>query len=174
MKIRSVIKASVVSLVAGSVLLTQLYAADMATDSVVKTESGYHHGNKDQDHEGCMQNKHRGHEGGMHKMLRKLDLTDAQKVKVKAIFDKDKANRPERPTKEQRAEHRAEMLALITGASFDEAKATEMAQAQQQKHLQGMLTHFKIQNEIYQVLTPEQQQIFQQKFNPGKGHQPRR
>jgi protein CpxP len=49
-----------------------------------------------------------------------------------------------------------------------------MAEAQQQKHLQKMLTHLKMQNEIYQLLTPEQQQTFQDKFKLGKGHKPRR
>jgi protein CpxP len=58
--------------------------------------------------------------------------------------------------------------------SIDESKATEMAEMQQQKHLQNMLTHLKMQNEIYQLLTPEQQQTFQDKFNLGKGHKHRR
>ncbi|MEH6735163.1 MAG: Spy/CpxP family protein refolding chaperone [Shewanella sp.] len=163
MKTSSIIKTSLVALVASSALLAgQLYAVD-AADNTVKTENVAAKGDR-----------HHGHKGGMHKMLRKLDLTDAQKVQVKAIFDKYKANRPERPTKEQRAEHRTEMLALITTAGFDEAKATAMAEAQQQKHLQKMLTHLKMQNEIYQLLTPEQQQTFQDKFKLGKGHKPRR
>ena len=163
MKTSSIIKTSLVALVASSALLAgQLYAVD-AADNTVKTENVTAKGDR-----------YHGHKGGMHKMLRKLDLTDAQKVQVKAIFDKYQANRPERPTKEQRAEHRTEMLALITTAGFDEAKATEMAEAQQQKHLQKMLTHLKMQNEIYQLLTPEQQQTFQDKFKLGKGHKPRR
>lgn len=163
MKTSSIIKTSLVALVAGSALLAgQLYAAD-ATDSTVKTEQMNKKGDR-----------HHGPKDGMHKMLRKLDLTDAQKEQVKAIVEKYKADRPERPTKEQRTAHRTEMLALITGASFDEAKATEMAEAQQQKHLQRMLTQLKMQNEIYQLLTPEQQQKFQEKFAKGKGHKARR
>ena len=65
------------------------------------------------------------------------------------------------------------MLALITTASFDEVKATEMVEAKQQMQLQKMLTQMKIQNEIYQLLTPEQQQKFQDKFNSGKSHKSR-
>ncbi|MGX9462147.1 Spy/CpxP family protein refolding chaperone [Shewanella sp. A14] len=163
MKTSAIIKTSLVALVASSALLAgQLYAED-TTDSTAKTE-----------YVSAKGDRHHGPKNGMHRMLRRLDLTDAQQVEVKAIFDKYQANRPERPTKEQRAEHRAEMLALITTAGFDEAKATEMAEAQQQKHLQGMLTHLKMQNEIYQLLTPEQQQKFQDKFQFGKGHKSRR
>jgi protein CpxP len=164
MKTRSVVKASLVALVASSALLaSQLYAADTTTDTEVKTASMYQKGDM-----------HHVRKGGMHKMMHMLDLTAAQKTDVKAIMQKYQANRPERPSKEQRAEHRTEMLALITSAGFDEAKVTEMAEMQQQKHLQKMLTHLKMQNEIYQLLTPEQQQTFQDKFNLGKGHKPHR
>lgn len=162
MKTSSIIRTSLVALVASSALLAgQLYAVDNA-DNTVKTQQTTPKGDK-----------HHGHKGGMHKMLRKLDLTDAQKVQVKAIYDKYKANRPERPTKDQRAEHKADMLALITTAGFDEAKATEMVEAKQQMHLQKMLTHMKMQNEIYQLLTPEQQQKFQDKFSSDKGRKSR-
>ncbi|GGP93539.1 Spy/CpxP family protein refolding chaperone [Shewanella ulleungensis] len=161
MKTSSIIKTSLVALVASSALLAgQLYAVD-ATDKAAKTEQTCKKGDK----------RH-GPKDGMHKMLRKLDLTDAQKEQVKAVVEKYKADRPERPTDEQRAAHRAEMLALITGASVDEAKATEIAEAQQQKHLQRMLSQLKMQNEIYQLLTPEQQLQFQEKFakdKDGKG-----
>ncbi|WP_137223630.1 Spy/CpxP family protein refolding chaperone [Shewanella sp. MEBiC00475] len=158
MKTSSIIKTSLVALVASSALLAgQLYAAD-TSDNTVKTERCANKGDR-----------HHGPKDGMHKMLRKLDLTDEQKAKVEAIFDKYQAKRPERPTKEQRSEHRAEMLALITSTSIDEAKATKMAEAQQQQRLQGMLTHLKMQNEIYQLLTPEQQQTFKDKFQFGKG-----
>ncbi|WP_418357657.1 MULTISPECIES: Spy/CpxP family protein refolding chaperone [Shewanella] len=163
MKTSSIIKTSLVALVASSALLAgQLYAVDSA-DAKVKTEQTCKKGNK----------RH-GPQDGMQRMLRKLDLTDAQKEQVNAIVEKYKADRPERPTKEQRAAHRTEMLALVTSASFDEAKATEMAEAQHQKKLQGMLSHLKMQNEIYQLLTPEQQVQFQEKFAKGKGHKSRR
>ena len=163
MKTSSIIKTSLVALVASSALLAgQLYAVDSA-DAKVKTEQTCKKGNK----------RH-GPQDGMQRMLRKLDLTDAQKEQVNAIVEKYKADRPERPTKEQRAAHRTEMLALVTSSSFDEAKATEMAEAQHQKKLQGMLSHLKMQNEIYQLLTPEQQVQFQEKFAKGKGHKSRR
>lgn len=162
MKTSSIFKKSLVALVASSALLAgQLYAQE-TTSSTAKTEQS-----------SVKADRHHGHKGGMHKMLRKLDLTDAQKVQVNVIFDKYKANRPEHPTQEQRAAHKADMLALITTAGFDEVKATEMVEAKQQMQLQKMLTQMKIQNEIYQLLTPEQQQKFQDKFNSGKSHKSR-
>ena len=163
MKTSSIIKTSLVALVASSALLaSQLYAAE-TTDNTVKIENVAAKGDR-----------YHGHKGGMHKMLRMLDLTDSQRADVKAVLNKYQGNRPERPTKEQRAAHRADMLALITTAGFDEVKATEMAQAKQQQHMQKMLNHLKMQNEIYQLLTPEQQQMFQDNFQQGKGHKPRR
>jgi protein CpxP len=164
MKTSSIIKTSLVALVASSALLAgQLYAADTTTDTEAKTASMYQ-----------KSDMHHGHKGGMHKMMRMLDLTDAQQTDVKAIMQKYQANRPERPTKDQRAEHRAGMLALITTAGFDEAKAAEIAAAQQQVDLQKMLTHLKMQNEIFLLLTPEQQQTFKDEFTLGKGHKSRR
>jgi protein CpxP len=172
MKTRSVIKASLVALVASSALLaSQLYAADTTTDTEVKTASMYQKGDM---HHGRKGGMHHDRKGGMHKMMHMLDLTAAQKTDVKAIMQKYQANCPERPSKERRAEHRAEMLALITSAGFDETKATEMAEAQQQQHMQKMLTHLKMQNEMYQLLTSEQQQTFQDQFNLGRGHMSRR
>ncbi|GGP43836.1 Spy/CpxP family protein refolding chaperone [Shewanella saliphila] len=165
MKTSSIFKTSLVALVASSALLAgQLYAVD-ETDTTAKTEQMDRKGDRQQ-----------GPRDGMHKMLRRLDLSDTQKEQVKVIFDKYKEGRPERPTDEEREAHRAEMLALITAATFDEVKATEIAEAQHQKRLQGMLSQFKMQNEIYLVLTPEQQQVFQENFGQGKGrgHKSRR
>lgn len=163
MKTSSMIKTSLVALVASSALLVgQIYAAD-STDTSTKTERCANKGDR-----------HQGPKNGMHRMLRKLDLTADQKAKVEAIVEKYQAKRPERPTKEQRAEHRAEMLALITSSSIDEAKAKKMVEAQQQQRLQGMLTHLKIQNEIYLLLTPEQQQTFKDKFEFGEGNKDRK
>ena len=80
MKTRFPIKAGLVALIAGSALLTgQLYAqsAEQPTaDSQVERQSAgkYEHGH---------------HRGGMHKMLRMLDLTETQKTDVKAIVEKN-------------------------------------------------------------------------------------
>ena len=155
MKIYSVIKVSLVALVASSALLAgQLYATDTSPCGMMP-----HFGGKS---------------GGMHRMLRKLDLTDAQNEDVRAIMEKYQADRPERLTKEQRVAHRADMLALISNVNFDETKANAILDQQQQKHRQQVIMHLKMQNEIYQLLTPEQQLKYQDRFVLSEGKETRR
>ncbi|MCW3172078.1 Spy/CpxP family protein refolding chaperone [Shewanella subflava] len=155
MKTRFPIKAGLVALIAGSALLTgQLYAqsAEQPTaDAQVERQSAgkYEHGH---------------HRGGMHKMLRMLDLTETQKTDVKAIVEKYKAQRPEKPSAEVRAANKAQMVSVITNANFDEAKAQELIAANQERKAAKMLQHMKMQNEIYQLLTPEQQAKFTQRI----------
>lgn len=158
MKTHLVLKSSLIALVASSALMAgQLYAADPVSDTGVKTS---------QEHRQVK--GHHGHDkGGMHKMLRKLDLTDAQKAEVKLIVEKYKAQAGERPTKEQRAEHKAQMLSIVTSANFDEAAAQAMIEQKQQAHQQTALKMLKMQNEIYQILTPEQQEKFAKRFENG-------
>ena len=97
-------------------------------------------------------------------MLRMLDLTETQKTDVKAIVEKYKAQRPEKPSSEVRAANKAQMVSVITNANFDEAKAQELIAANQERKAAKMLQHMKMQNEIYQLLTPEQQAKFTQRL----------
>lgn len=100
----------------------------------------------------------RGHKGGMMKMFRGLDLTDQQKTDIKALVKAHKeAMQEKRPTDEERLAKRTEMKELITAASFDESRALELIAAKQVKHQQSMVERMKLQNTIYNMLTPEQQ-----------------
>lgn len=102
---------------------------------------------------------------GMHHMLRGLELTDAQKAEIKKLFEQHKASRKEeRPADEVRAAHKAEMLALVSAEQFDEAQAKQFVAAQQDRHQANMLERLKMQNEIYNLLTPEQQSQFKARF----------
>ena len=56
------------------------------------------------------------------------------------------------------------MVSVITNANFDEAKAQELIAANQERKAAKMLQHMKMQNEIYQLLTPEQQAKFTQRL----------
>ncbi|MDO6774428.1 MULTISPECIES: Spy/CpxP family protein refolding chaperone [unclassified Shewanella] len=164
MKTRLKMKSSVLALVASSALLAgQLYAAEPA-DTSVKTEQTQKgeraHGGK---HHGKSMHK------GVRKMLRSLDLTEAQKTDVKAIMAKYKAEKGERPSAQERSAHKADMLALITDANFNESQAEQIIAAKQAKQTQQMMNFFKMQNEIYQILTEEQQQKFESRFTKVKG-----
>ncbi|QQK58303.1 hypothetical protein FJD32_001595 [Shewanella sp. LC6] len=79
---------------------------------------------------------------GMHRMFEGLDLTDAQKADIKKLFAEQRAARSDdKPCKEERSAHRAEMQAM--------------------------------QNQIYNLLTPEQQAKFKARFEAQAGKEPR-
>ncbi|MFB2640053.1 MULTISPECIES: Spy/CpxP family protein refolding chaperone [Shewanella] len=114
-----------------------------------------------------------GHDG-MHRMFEGLDLTDAQKADIKKLFAEQRAARSDdRPTKEERLAHRAEMHALITAANFDEAQAKALMSAQQEKRQTQAIERMKMQNQIYNLLTPEQQAKFKARFEAQAGKEPR-
>ena len=70
----------------------------------------------------------------------------------------------ERPSKEERASHKAEFFALISAENFDETKAQSLIELKQQKSQAKGVAMLKMQNEIYQLLTPEQKVKFKEKF----------
>ncbi|WP_394129409.1 Spy/CpxP family protein refolding chaperone [Shewanella maritima] len=157
--------AAVVILASSSFMMAPSFAEQTETQTVQtsaesNSQSGYHNGKKS-----------RGHGKGMHRMLRKLDLSDSQTEQVKLIVEKYKAdNSGDREAmKQARSEHKQQMQALITASSFDEAQATTLIEAQQAEKQQKTLNFMKMQNEIYQVLTPEQQEKFEKMLERGKG-----
>lgn len=106
-----------------------------------------------------------GHKGGMKRMFKGLDLTEQQKTEIKALITAHKEGRKDqRPSDEERAARRAEMQALLTAPSFDESQALEIIAKKQVKHQQAMVARLKLQNTIYNMLTPEQQAKFKEKF----------
>ncbi|MFB2663067.1 Spy/CpxP family protein refolding chaperone [Shewanella mangrovisoli] len=111
---------------------------------------------------------------GMHRMFEGLDLTDAQKADIKKLFAEQRAARSDdKPSKEERLAHRAEMQALITSATFDEAQAKALMSAQQEKRQAQAIERMKMQNQIYNLLTPEQQAKFKARFEAQAGKEPR-
>lgn len=111
---------------------------------------------------------------GMHRMFEGLDLTDAQKADIKKLFAEQRAARSDdKPSKEERSAHRAEMQALITSATCDEAQAKALMSAQQEKRQAQAIERMKMQNQIYNLLTPEQQAKFKARFEAQAGKEPR-
>ena len=102
--------------------------------------------------------------GPMHRMLAKLELTDAQQTSIDALIsDFQAANpRPDRDAmQEKRAAMKAEKLALITAADFDEAAVRAKLNEFQQQMQDRMVAKLRLKHDIYQQLTPEQQETFQ-------------
>ena len=164
MKTLSPLKVSLFALFASSAVFVTAVNAAPAESGKAEYHKGYH-----MEHGGRHMNK-----GGMHKMFEGLDLTDAQKADVKKLFAEQKAARTEsRPTKEERLALRTEMLTLLTAPSFDETQAKILMSAQQEQRQIQMIEHMKIQNQVYNLLTPEQQAKFKARFEAHAGKEPR-
>ncbi|PTA48865.1 hypothetical protein C9I43_17565 [Shewanella morhuae] len=164
MKTLSPLKASLFALFASSAVFVTAVNAAPAESGKAEYHKGYH-----MEHGGRHMNK-----GGMHKMFEGLDLTDAQKADVKKLFAEQKAARTEsRPTKEERLANRTEMLTLLTAPNFDETQAKALMSAQQEQRQTQMIERMKIQNQVYNLLTPEQQTKFKARFEAHRGKEPR-
>ncbi len=103
-----------------------------------------------------------------------LNLTDAQKAKIKAIVEANqptapKANRDDASFKQKMEARRAAEQKLMSNKTFDEAAARQMIVERQQERLQMEREHaerelqmLKKRHAIYQVLTPAQQKQLQE------------
>lgn len=102
------------------------------------------------------------------RLLAKLDLSDAQKDQIKAIFEEAKA------TKEtQRSDHKAKMEAFLT-AEYDSEEAKALQAERKAHHQAAQANKLEIKHKIYQILTPEQREKAKEmrknapKFKKGK------
>ena len=146
------LKASLLAIVASTALLTT--TVSMAHDHSDKSDS-YHQ----------MKGERGGHKHKMGKMFRGLDLTDEQKTQMKALFTEHRDEmKQNRPTKEQRAEQKQQMLTFITTTNFSEEEVKQALAAKQEARQQKAVDMLKLQNQAYQLLTPEQQEKFKERF----------
>lgn len=83
-----------------------------------------------------------------------LDLSDAQQAQIKQIIDKEKPGLE--PLFKQEMQSHEQMMQLIQGGNFDEAKAQAIATQGAQVHAQLEVGHARIASQAYQLLTPEQ------------------
>jgi Spy/CpxP family protein refolding chaperone len=95
---------------------------------------------------------HRGHRGYL---MRELNLTDAQKVQVKQVFQANKTNGL--PLMQQMAANKKAMLQATANGSYDEAKIQQLANQQAQLMSQLIVQKQAVRHQIYtQVLTQDQ------------------
>ena len=100
-----------------------------------------------------------GHKGDgpdsayLHKGLKGLDLTDAQKSQIKALREAARAALPDRTA--MQSQHAA-IQALIKAPQFDAVAARQLREAQQGKQLEAQLSRLKLQHDIRAVLNDEQ------------------
>lgn len=94
-----------------------------------------------------------GH-GHMGFFAKSLNLTDDQKAQMKTIMQKEHASM--KPLMQQmRQTHDA--LRQYEQGTFDEAKVRALATQQAQSHIEMTVAQTRIHNELFQLLTPEQQ-----------------
>lgn len=149
------LKASLLAIVASTTLLTAgVYAADGKGTNDGHGKQGYHQMKGD-----------RGGHHDMRKMFRGLDLTDEQKTELKALFSSHRDEmKQNRPSKEDRAAQKEQMLSFITTTNFSEDEVRQALAAKQEARQQKAVDMLKLQNQAYQLLTPEQQEKFKQRF----------
>ncbi len=95
---------------------------------------------------------------GMH-MFKGLNLTDAQKEKVRAIMDESRKEMKRPSLEERRALH-----AIIAADQFDKSKAEAQAEAMSAHGKERALAMLETQNKLYNVLTPEQKKQYNANF----------
>src|SRR6266540_6794412 len=109
---------------------------------------------------------------------RELNLTDAQKEQVKAIFESQRAVAEERHAKLE--ELHKQIDAATANGQFDEATVRPLASQQAQLMTEEMIDHLRLHSKLYALLTPEQRTKADQmmkkhgemRHGPGPGHGP--
>jgi len=106
------------------------------------------------------------HEHGMHEhgfgmeghsmgfFAKYLDLTDAQRTQMKAVMHKEHATL--RPQMQQLHQMNQQLRQYVEG-TYDEAKVQALVSQQAQTLVQMKVQETRIHNELYQLLTPDQQ-----------------
>ncbi len=99
------------------------------------------------------------HGWGMHGHMmdfpfKQLDLTDAQRTQVKAVMQKEHGTM--KPLMQQMQQMHQQLKQYSEG-TYDEAKVQALVTQQSQTLVQLKVQETRIHNEIYQLLTPEQQ-----------------
>lgn len=108
------------------------------------------------------------------KMTTVLELTDAQQTQIREILTDKQAAR--QGQFKQRCEDRKQMHELKSASTFDEAAFRSMAEKQAAKRVDRQVEKMKTKQQIFALLTAEQQEkaevLFQamDKRGPGRGH----
>ena len=100
-----------------------------------------------------------GHEWGMHGhrmafFAKQLNLTDDQKTQMKAVLHKE--HPALKPLREQQHQLELQLRQYVEG-TFDQAKVLALATQKAQVDAQLTVQETRIHNELYQLLTADQQ-----------------
>ena len=98
---------------------------------------------------------HRKGKNRLHRLVKKLDLSDEQKIQVKDIFANMSAKH-----KNDSAELKEQMKSLMQASEFDEDKFEAIHLKRQENFQKMAMEKAKTRHAIMQVLTPEQREEF--------------
>ena len=141
----------------------KLVLAAAALPLVFGTASAYAYGGGDKgDHKGM-----HGKCGGFDKkIMRQLDLTDAQKDQLKEMREANKAEMKAKfadgheARMAERQAHHDKVQALLLADNFDEAAANDLAKEMVEKQTERRVKMMEKKHQMLSVLTPEQKTKF--------------
>ena len=139
------------------VILSTILAGGVLAGSLgLAQASPYRFCLKDRQHADYSQHRHAGK--SMHGMLVALDLEPAQRDKIKAIMQENRDQ-----LKDQRQamrELRQQMHQSISSEDYDETKVQQLAREKARLSGEMSVQRIVMLRQIYQQLTPEQQETF--------------
>lgn len=127
----------------------------MAMAIPMGAQAGQHGGDDKKPHSEMRHHQHGEQHGGM-RMLKKLDLTEAQQAKIDQIMKQQKETM--KAAMADRRAQREDMKSLVEQDNFDAAKAERLIAQQQDRERASKLGMLRTQHEIFKVLTPEQRE----------------
>jgi protein CpxP len=106
------------------------------------------------DHAGEGRHGKRGGDKGMGMMLRRLDLTEDQKVQIKAIHEANFEST--KSLREQMKANHDQLETATEGGKFNESQVQAIAQQQGALHAQMIVAREKVKSQVFALLTDEQ------------------
>jgi periplasmic protein CpxP/Spy len=140
------VMAAVVAVLLGT-MMAKAQSADTTTTAPSTSTTATHHG---------MHHRHGFRYAGYNRgfFAKYLNLTDAQKTQMKSIMQKE--HETMKPLMQQMHETHQQLHQIEEG-TYDDAKVRNLAAQQSQTQAELTVEQTKLHNELFQVLTPEQQ-----------------
>jgi Spy/CpxP family protein refolding chaperone len=89
------------------------------------------------------------------RMAKTLDLTAAQKEKIRAVLEGEREKAA--PLRQQLADNRDKLRQVVETLPYDEAAVRKVAASQEKIRVEVIVSRTRAMNEVFALLTPEQQ-----------------
>ena len=155
------------SMIFGLLLLTGIFAQAMSEPDLTSAFDG-------DEPELALGEGHHGERQGhrLEMMATILDLSDAQQEQVRGLFDAERDSHS--GARQEKQEARKALTVLMHAQPFDEVAFRSLAKQQADKRIEMMVDRAKIKQQVFAILTPEQQEKADELFAlMGKRHRGR-